>query len=340
MVDTRFFLPAAREKLSALLEAVGLPEPEDRRAAELTITGADELSLADANGLALAASKSYATDLRETKAGAVIVSAALRDLVPPATIAVITEKPHEAFVDLLERLYPQSTRSMVASRRDDLPDPILEENVEIGANVVIGRGVEIGRNTIIGPNTVIGAGVAIGRDCIIAANCTIHCAYLGNDVTVHAGARIGTDGFGWLGHGTTNRKIPQLGRVIVQDRCEIGPNATIDRGALGDTVIGDGSKLGNIVVIGHNSRLGRNCLLAPTTGLAGTTILGDGVVMGAGVGTSGHLSIGNGSVVYGRAAVTKDWPAGSKLAGAPAQDIRDFWKEIATVRRLSKGDER
>lgn len=340
MVDTRFFLPSAPGRLSALLAAVGLPELEDSRAGELTITGADELSLAAPGSLALAASKTYAAELRETKAGAVIVSAALRDLVPPTTVAVVADKPHESFVDLLELLYPESTRSLIAARRDDLPEPILEEGVELGTNVVIGRGVEIGRNTIIGPNTVIGAGVAIGRNCIIAANCTIYCAYLGNDVTVHAGARIGTDGFGWLGHGTANRKIPQLGRVIVQDRCEIGPNATVDRGALGDTVLGEGTKLGNIVVVGHNSRLGRNCLLAPTTGLAGTTIVGDGVVMGAGVGTSGHLSIGAGSVVYGRAAVTKDWPAGSKLAGAPAQDIRDFWKEIATVRRLSKGDER
>jgi len=340
MVDTRFFSQPAPQKLSALLLSVGMPEPEDGRAAELIVTGADELVLAGAQSLALAASKAYAADLRETKAGAVIVSAALRDLVPSTAVAVVTEKPHELFVDLLELLYPESTRSVVAARGDHLPEPILEEGVELGANVVIGRGVEIGRNTVIGPNTVIGAGVAIGRNSIIAANCSIHCAFLGNDVIVHPGARIGTEGFGWLDHGASNRKIPQLGRVIVQDRCEIGPNATIDRGALGDTVIGEGTKLGNIVVIGHNSRLGRNCLLAPTTGLAGTTVVGDGVVMGAGVGTSGHLSIGDGSVVYGRAAVTKDWPAGSKLAGAPAQDIRDFWKEIATVRRLSKGDER
>jgi len=157
---------------------------------------------------------------------------------------------------------------------------------------------------------------------------------------LHSGVRIGTEGFGWLDFGQSNRKIPQLGRVVVQDRVEIGANSTIDRGALGDTVLGEGSKIDNLVQIGHNCRIGRNCLIAAMSGLSGSTIVGDGVLMGGGVGTSGHLSIGAGSVIHGRAAVTKDWPAGSKLAGAPAQDIRDFWRELAVVRKLSKGEKR
>jgi len=134
--------------------------------------------------------------------------------------------------------------------------------------------------------------------------------------------------------------VPQLGRVLIQDKVEIGANTTIDRGALGDTMVGEGTKIDNLVQIGHNCRIGRNCLIAAMSGLSGSTILGDGVLMGGGVGTSGHLTIGAGSVVHGRAAVTKDWPAGSKLAGAPAQDIREFWREIAVMRRLAKGDKR
>ena len=113
-----------------------------------------------------------------------------------------------------------------------------------------------------------------------------------------------------------------------------------DRGALGDTMIGEGTKIDNLVQIGHNCRIGRMCLIAAMSGLAGTTVLEDGVLMGGGAGTSGHLTIGKGSVVNGRAAVTKDWPAGSKLAGAPAQDIRDFWREIAATRKLAKGAKR
>jgi UDP-3-O-[3-hydroxymyristoyl] glucosamine N-acyltransferase len=212
--------------------------------------------------------------------------------------------------------------------------------VTLGTNVVVGPGVEIGRGTVIGANTVIGAGVTIGRNCVVAANTTIDCAHIGNDVVLHSGVRIGTEGFGWLDFGHSNRKIPQLGRVIIQDRVEIGANSTIDRGALGDTVIGEGTKVDNLVQIGHNCRIGRYCLIAAMTGLSGSTIVGDGVLMGGGVGTSGHLSIGDGSVIHGRAAVTKDWPAGSKLAGAPAQDIRDFWRELAVMRKLSKGEKR
>ncbi|HEY8576282.1 MAG TPA: UDP-3-O-(3-hydroxymyristoyl)glucosamine N-acyltransferase [Devosia sp.] len=341
MVDTRFHRFAGTQTLgtllteigqSQLLAAIGNPD--------LPISGVAELHLAKAGELALAAHSSYADDLRSTSAGAVIVSAALADAVPAHTLAIIADKPHYLFADLLDRLYPSDTRSVISGSRDDLGAPVFERDVVIGSNVVIGAGVEIGRGTVIGANTVIGPGVTIGRNCIIAANCTIDCAHIGNEVVIHSGVRIGAEGFGWLDFAQSNRKVPQLGRVLVQDRVEIGANSTIDRGALGDTMIGEGTKIDNLVQIGHNCRIGRNCLIAAMSGLSGTTTLEDGVLLGGGVGTSGHLTIGAGSVVHGRAAVTKDWPAGSKLAGAPAQDIRDFWRELATVRKLSKGDKR
>lgn len=336
MVDPRFFGEPEPISLADLLASVGAADLVPPGAGDVVVTAADEPATADRGAVVLVASKAFAADLRQTRASVAIVSEAYRDEVPSDTVAVVAPRAHELFVDVLDRLYPDSTRLVTAMTGPGTDEPLVEENVEIGAHVVIGPNVQIGRNTLIGANSVIGAGVTIGRDCIIGANVTIYCTYMGNGVIVQAGARIGTEGFGWLDFGKGNRKIPQLGRVIVQDRCEIGPNATVDRGALGDTVIGENSKLGNIVVIGHNSKVGRNCLLASTTGIAGTTTLGDGVVMGAGVGTSGHLSIGDGSIVYGRAAVTKDWPAGSKLAGAPAQDIKDFWKELAVMRRLAK----
>ncbi|ODT69834.1 MAG: hypothetical protein ABS75_15455 [Pelagibacterium sp. SCN 63-23] len=339
MVDTRFHRFVGPIALGALLAQVGrndlvgsLSNPDH------LITGVSELALAGPGDLALAAQPSYVEELRRTAAGAVLIAPALRDAAPAGTILVALDKPHNLFADILDTLYPSSTRAIIAAGRDDLGAPIFERDVTLGANVVVGPGVEIGRGTVIGANTVIGAGVTIGRNCIIAANCTIDCAHLGNDVVLHSGVRVGTEGFGWLDLGRSNRKIPQLGRVIIQDRVEIGANSTIDRGALGDTVIGDGTKVDNLVQIGHNCRIGRNCLIAAMSGLSGSTILGDGVLLGGGVGTSGHLTIGAGTVVHGRAAVTKDWPAGSKLAGAPAQDIRDFWRELATTRKLSKGE--
>lgn len=341
MVDTRFHRFAGPIALGDLLTQVGRTDLiAGLERPDLAITGANELELAEPGELVLAAQPSYIEELRRTGAGAAIIAGALREAVPDRTMAIATDKPHNLFAAILDALYPASTRSVIAAGRDDLGAPIFERDVTLGANVVVGSGVEIGRGTVIGANTVIGSGVTIGRNCVIAPNCTIDCAHLGNEVVLHSGVRIGTEGFGWLDHGQSNRKVPQLGRVIIQDRVEIGANSTIDRGALGDTVLGDGTKVDNLVQIGHNCRIGRNCLIAAMSGLSGSTIVEDGVLMGGGVGTSGHLTIGTGSVVHGRAAVTKDWPAGSKLAGAPAQDIREFWRELAVMRKLSKGEKR
>jgi len=274
MVDTRFHRFAGPVALGALLEQIGLPGLVDGSEAELIISGVAELDLAGPNDLALAAHTSYIEELRRTNAGAVFVSGALRDVVPAGTVGVAADKAHNAFADVLDFLYPSSTRSIIAAGRDDLGAPIFERDVTIGSNVVIGAGVEIGRGTIIGANTVIGAGVTIGRNCTIAANCTIDCAHIGNDVVLHSGVRIGTEGFGWLDFGSSNRKIPQLGRVIIQDRVEVGANSTIDRGALGDTVIGDGTKIDNLVQIGHNVAIGRHCVIVSQVGISGSATLG------------------------------------------------------------------
>ncbi|MCS6758264.1 MAG: UDP-3-O-(3-hydroxymyristoyl)glucosamine N-acyltransferase [Candidatus Devosia euplotis] len=307
---------------------------------DFSIDGVSDLVLAGPGDLALAAHPSYIEDLGVTAAGLVIVLPSLLEHVPAGSLALVSDKPHHLFAAFLDYFYPASTHNVITGGRDDLGEPVFEADVVLGANVAIGQGVEIGRGSIIGANTVIGAGVTIGRNTAIAANCTIDCAHIGNDVVIHAGVRIGTEGFGWLDFGLSNRKLPQLGRVLIQRGVEIGANSTVDRGALGDTTIGEGTKIDNLVQIGHNCRIGRHCLIAAMSGLSGSTIVGDGVLMGGGVGTSGHMTIGSGSVVHGRSAVTKDWPEGSKLAGAPAQDIRDFWRELATMRKLSKGVKR
>lgn len=340
MVDTRFHSFAGPRSLRALLaDAAQAFTLEDDRAQFLTVDGADELATAGGREIALAASADYRDQLCATGAGAVIVSPKLAEHVPAGSIAIVSDKPHDLFVDLLEMLYPSDTRAVFAAGAaigDDAP--LLERDVVLGANVVLGPGVEIGRNTVIGPNTVIGAGVAIGRNCVIGSNCSIDCAYLGNDVVLHAGVRLGTEGFGWLDHARTNRKIPQLGRVIVQDKVEVGANATIDRGALGDTVIGEGTKIDNLVQIGHNCRIGRYCLIAGMCGLAGGSVLEDSVLLGGNVGLAGHLTIGAGSVVYARSGVAKSWPPGSRICGSPAQDVKDFWRETAMLRRMSRGN--
>jgi UDP-3-O-[3-hydroxymyristoyl] glucosamine N-acyltransferase len=341
MVDARFHIGSGPSPLGALFYALSPSVSiDDERANALVVDGAEELAVARPSHISLAAHKSYLEELRSTSAGAVIVSAELREAVPGSSIAVVVDRPHEVFADLLAQLYPGGTRGGIGGFLDLAAEPELEPGVTLGPNVVIGPGVEIGSGTVVGANTVIGAGVAIGRNCTIAGNCTIDCAYLGSDVVLHAGVRVGCEGFGWLDFGRSNRKIPQLGRVIIQDGVEIGANSTIDRGALGDTVIGEGTKIDNLVQIGHNCRIGRYCLIAAQSGLSGSTVLEDGVLMGGGSGTGGHLTIGAGSVVYGRAGVSKSWPAGSKLFGAPARDIKEYWREAAMLRRMSKGEQR
>jgi UDP-3-O-[3-hydroxymyristoyl] glucosamine N-acyltransferase len=340
MVDSRFHAFSGPSALPALLRAVGQAmTADDERFALLTVTGASELDTAGPEDIALAVGKEYIDALQATGAGAVIVIEGLRQHVPATAIPIVVERPHELFAAMLGHLYPADTRASVKAMVDGTSvAPRIEEGALIGENVVLGPGVEIGSGTYVGPNSVIGPGVAIGRDSTVGPNCSIECAYIGSNVVLHAGVRVGTEGFGWLDFGQTNTKIPQLGRVILQDGVEVGANSTIDRGALGDTVVGEGTKIDNLVQIGHNCRIGRYCLIAGTAGLAGSTILGDGVLMGAGAGTAGHVTIGAGSVVYARAGVTKSWPPGSKIIGAPAQDVRGFWRELAALRRLSKGE--
>jgi UDP-3-O-[3-hydroxymyristoyl] glucosamine N-acyltransferase len=342
MVDTRFHASIHPIALAELLRGAGhAGEVTDERQEGLLVFGAQELAIAGPGHIALAAHRDYLDELRKTQAGAVIVSPALVGDAPPGSLTVVSPRAHELFVDLLHFLYPADTRAVLAAGLESGGSaPFLEQGIAIGPNVVIGPGVEIGAGTVIGANTVIGAGVAIGRDCLIGPNCTIDCAYLGDKVVIQAGARLGTEGFGWLDFTRSNRKIPQLGRVILQDRVEIGANTTIDRGALGDTMIGEGTKIDNLVQVGHNCRIGRNCLIAAFTGLSGSTVVEDGVMFGGGSATAGHLTVGRGSVVYAWGGVTKDVPPGSRYAGFPAEDVRAWRRGIAAMRKLTDKDGR
>lgn len=338
MIDPRFHEGTGPHLLAALLRAAGHEALSNELTRNVSIEGASDLADAGPASLSFAASKSYTDQLSSSGAGAVLVTADLAASVAAHATAIVCDKPYDVFVDVLKILYPDDGAAVIRASVRTEPAPLIEPGVMLGANVSIGANAQIGLGTVIGANTTIGAGVTIGRNCIIGSNVSIECAHLGNEVVIQPGVVIGAEGFGFQLRSDRHRKIPQLGRVIIQDRVELGANTTVDRGTLGDTVIGEGTKIDNLVQVGHNCRIGRNCIISGMCGLSGSTILEDGVVMGGGAGTAGHLRLGANTLVLARSGVTHSFPAGSNIAGAPAQDVKMWKREIVAVRRLSKGD--
>lgn len=338
MIDTRFHHCTGPLRLSDLLRRAGHEPLAFELPYDPIVEGASDLADATERSVSFAGSRAYRDALDASRAGIVLVVPDLGGDHRDDQMRIACEKPYDVFIDLLEVLYPDDTRLTAAAEVHDAP--LIEPGTVISPNVSIGNGAQIGAGTVLGPNVSIGAGVTIGRNCVIGANASIACAHLGNDVVIQPGVIIGAEGFGFQLRADRHRKIPQLGRVVIQDRVEIGANTTVDRGTLGDTVIGEGSKIDNLVQVGHNCRIGRNCVISGMCGLSGSTVLGDGVIMGGGAGTAGHLTIGANSKVLARSGVTHSFPPGSNIAGAPAQDVRMWKREIAAIRRLGKGDDR
>jgi UDP-3-O-[3-hydroxymyristoyl] glucosamine N-acyltransferase len=222
---------------------------------------------------------------------------------------------------------------------------LIEDNVIVEPGVVIGSGAAIGRGSRILANAVIGGNVQIGRNCTVGINASITHAFVGDNVIIHPGARIGQDGFGFAMGAGGHVKVPQIGRVIIQDHVEIGANTTIDRGSNRDTVIGEGTKIDNLVQIGHNVVIGRHCVIVGLAGIAGSATLGDYVVIAGQAGIVGHIHIGNGAQVGGGSGVNFDVKPGDKIIGYPATDVRSWTKMnmllkdlVAKSRRTNQGE--
>jgi UDP-3-O-[3-hydroxymyristoyl] glucosamine N-acyltransferase len=200
---------------------------------------------------------------------------------------------------------------------------------------VIGPNAAVGAGTVVSANAVIGRSTQIGRDCYVGPHSSIQYALIGNGVIIHAGARIGQDGFGFAGGARGPERIPQIGRVIIQDNVEIGANSTVDRGAMADTIIGENTKIDNLVQIAHNVRIGRNCVIAGLSGISGSVVVGDNVMMGGGVGLADHLTIGSGAQLAARSGLMHDVPAGEVWAGFPAKPMKLAMREFALIRKMA-----
>ena len=258
----------------------------------------------------------------------------------PATMTVLeVESVNHAFAKVARLFYPGALLGFW--RQDQAIDPgaRLGEALVLGPGVVIGAGAEIGDRTRIGAGSVIAPGVTIGRDCEIGANVTISHAHIGDRVMVLPGARIGQPGFGFASARDGHCKIPQLGRVIIQDDSEIGAGTTIDRGALGDTVIGEGAKLDNLVQIGHNVHIGRHCVLVAQVGVGGSSEIEDFAVLGGQAGIADHFHIGAGARLAARSAMVsgQSIEGGQDYGGVPAKPVREWLREVHAVNALVQG---
>jgi UDP-3-O-[3-hydroxymyristoyl] glucosamine N-acyltransferase len=333
-----FWGPAGPFSLSELASYTGaeIPEVSGGESAK-SIRSVKALDDAGGSDVSFFDNRKYLSALKHTQAAAVFVSAEYARRVPPASVPLVSRDPYRAFAKSLEMFFPDGGHSKVGGSTMAIDESArIEDGAVIEAGAIIGPQAQIGRGSRIAAGAVIGYRVTVGRDCFVGPGASVTHALLGNRVIIHAGARLGQDGFGFAMGPSGHYKVRQVGRVIVQDDAEIGANTTIDRGALKDTVIGEGTKIDNLVQIAHNVVIGRHCVIAAQTGISGSTILEDFVAMGGQCGTVGHIRIGAGAQIGAQSGVASDIPRGERWGGYPAKPMISWAREVALLKRLTR----
>jgi UDP-3-O-[3-hydroxymyristoyl] glucosamine N-acyltransferase len=341
MADPVFFPPARRLTVGEIAAMIGgtLPRPG---LADVVIEGLASASQSLPGRLVFVDGRRNVGLMAGMTAAAVLCQADLSAYVPEGVAVVVTPSPAQAFARIGRELYPEAVRPAalvavsegIAAAAWVSPEAFVETGASIGAGAVIGPRAEIGAGAVVAPGAVIGADCRIGRDSYIGPCASVLAALIGNRVIIHGGARIGQDGFGFVPGSKGLEKVPQIGRVVIQDDVEIGANSTIDRGALGDTVIGEGTKIDNLVQIGHNVRVGRHCAIAAHAGLSGSVVIGDYVMLGGRVGIADHLTIGDGAQIAAGSGLMHDVPAGERWGGMPAKPLKEYFREVLALKRL------
>lgn len=336
MADPRFFCRAGPFSVEIVAKAIG-SELAGSEPADVFLKDVMPLDDAGSGHLAFIDNRKYLEAYRATKASAIIVAPELVDLAPSAAIVLISENPYLAYARAAALFYPvRAIVPGIAGGSHVAAGASVSSSCRVEPGAVIEENVEISDNTVIGANAVIRAGVSIGTNCQIGANATLQHCKIGDRCIIHPGVCIGQDGFGFALAPDGHLKVPQLGRVIVEHDVEIGANTTIDRGAGPDTVIGAGTKIDNLVQIGHNVCVGRGCIIVSQVGISGSTQLEDFVMIGGQAGFAGHLRVGKGAKIGAQSGVMRDVAPGSTIGGSPAKDMREWLKETAVLAKLAK----
>ncbi|MBS4773994.1 MAG: UDP-3-O-(3-hydroxymyristoyl)glucosamine N-acyltransferase [Proteobacteria bacterium] len=336
MVDTAFFKnngPFTLAQIAEVCEA----ELEDKSKADVQIKDLATMFTAGEGEICFFFDKKKKAAGAEIKATACVTTPELAPFVPENVIKLISANPHLGFVKLNYAMYEEyKPQPGISPKASVAPTAQIGKDCYIGDFAVIEEGVKIGDNCIIEPHATIGRNCQIGSRCRIGAGAGISHCIMGNDCYIYGGARIGWDGFGFMMLQGQHKRIPQLGRVIIGNDVEIGANSCVDRGALDDTVIGDGCRIDDLVMVAHNVKLGRGCILVSQTGIAGSCTFGDFVVCGGQTGFADHLNVGSGAQIGAQSGIMRDIEPGTVVMGTPAVPIKDFMRQVSYIQKLSK----
>ncbi len=331
--DSRFFARTGPHRLADVAKIAGA----EIDAGDTLMHGVSPLQTAGPDQVSFLDNRRYADLLATTRAGAVIVHPELAARVPDGSVAIPTSTPYVAWAKVAALFFPPPpvTPGIHPSAVVE-PSALVDDTAEIGPNAIIGTAAVVGARTRIGAGAVIADGVIIGSDCRIGALVSLSHAVLGDRVNLLPGVKIGQEGFGFAQTDRGFLTVPQLGRVIIEDDVEIGANTCVDRGSTQDTVVGAGTRIDNLVQIGHNVRVGRCCVIVAQVGIAGSATLGDFVVVAAQAGINGHITVGSKARIGAQAGVMSDLAGGTDVVGSPAEPVRDFFRGIATLRKLTR----